>query len=463
LLFGYVYIHYSLSLKSEREAVILTPRYLCLASILILASSCAFGADSYKPNTDNQRQEDFRATGSATNINRRAEVFDIVDHGDTFTILADRATVQLSDGKFGTVSDIKDNAQVRVTGEQLSSRTVMAGAVILLDDTGSIYGSSTQSYQPNDRVETTGYATRCSPRANEIDVRTRSGNYVVIVGTGTVIRRYIYATDINDINDGDDLNITGTVDHDGRIVAERIQVTVSKPDERGKYPIGKGYQPRASDAAPAASEDLIEGTVAYPVSSFDRTLGLSTKYGDRKVDVPKNAEVFIDRRAASIHDLMKGDKIRASGTWSGSTLVASRVETIDELSASPTVEEKLPAPEPPPAAEPAPSVEAPAPAEPTAPAQPSQPAEPTAQPTPPTVEAPRPSTFTGRIIEIDYAKFELSVDAGMKDTKIDAGNAAITRKGSSRRFSELKKGDKVEVKGDWDGDVLKAAAVDVVE
>lgn len=441
----------------------MTPRSLCLALIsMILASSCAFGADPYRPNTE-QREDDFRATGSAININRRAEVFDIVDHGDTFTILADRATIQLSGGKFGTVSDIKDNAQVRVTGEQLSSRTVMASTVVLLDGSASIYSSTTRSYRPNDRVETTGYVTRCSPRFNEIDVRTRSGNYVVIVGTGTVIRRYIYVTDINDINDGDDLNITGTVDHDGRIMAERIQVTVSNSDERGKYPIGKSYRPRSSDAVPAASGDMIEGTVAYPVSSFDRTLGLNTKYGDRNVDIPKNAEVFIDRRAASVHDLMKGDRIRATGTWSGSTMIASRVETINDLPAGPAVEDSSPAVEPPAPSEPPAAVEPPATPEPPAAIEPPAAAQPPAEPQPPVVEAPRPTAFEGRIIDIDYAKSELSIDAGMKDTKIDATNSAITRKGSTRRFSELKKGDKVEVKGDWEGDVLKATSVDVVE
>jgi len=429
----------------------LTSRNFCLGLILILASSCAFGADSYKPNTDNPRQDDFRATGSATNINRRAEVFDIVDHGDTFTVLADQATFQIGSGKFGTVNDIKDNAQVRVTGEQLSARTVLASTVTLLDGAASPDSGGTQSYRPNDRVETNGYVTRASPRANEIDIRTRSGNYVVVVRAGTVIRRYIYVTDINDINEGDDVSLTGTVDREGKIIAERIQVSASNPDERGKYPIGKGYRPSSSDAAPAASEDMIEGTVAYPVSSFDRTLGLNTVYGARKVDVPKNAEVFIDRRAASVHDLMKGDSIRAAGTWSGTTLIASRVETIDQLTTAPAVEGNSPAPEPPPLAEPPPAVE------------PQAPAEPTAQPKPPAVEAPRPNELTGRIVEIDYAKFELSMDAGMKDTKIDARDASVTRKGSTRRFSELKKGDKVTVKGDWNGDVLKAVSVDVAE
>ncbi len=176
-------------------------------------------------------------------------------------------------------------------------------------------------------------------------------------------------------------------------------------------------------------QDTIEGTVACPASMFDRSLALGTIYGERKVDVPKDADIVISGHAGSVHDLIKGDKVRATGAWSGSTLVASRIESGEKP--------------------PEPAVEQPAA---TAPA-----------PTPPAPEAPRPNDLTGRIVDIDYAKSELSIDAGMKDTKIDAADASVTRKGSTRRFSELKKGDKVEVKGDWVGDVLKATMVDVVE
>lgn len=409
------------------------PRYISLGLVALLAAIApvlVFGQDAYKPNTDYLRPGDFRATGAAGNIDRSAEVFDIVVEGATYTVLADRAAVQLKGGKFVTIRDLKDNARVEVIGEQLSARTVLAAAVTVLDESGSYTDRASQGYRPNDHVDTKGYVTRVDPRFGEIDIRTRLGNYVVLVKAGSVIRRYIYVADISEVNEGDEIGVVGTVDRDGRIVAERVQVSVSaNPDERTTYyPTGKGYRPPAPSTF-GRREDTIEGTISSPASMFDRSLALATRYGERKVDVPKDADVIISGHPGSVHDLMKGDKVRATGTWSGSTLVASRIESGDRRTET--------------------TVEQPTTVTPTLP--------------PPVPETPRSNSVTGRIVDIDYVKFELSIDSEMKDIKIDAADAAVTRKGSTRRFSELKKGDKVEVKGEWSGDVLKATMVDVVE
>ena len=422
------------------------PRYarlVLVASALILAGSTTLAAEAYKPDANHQRQGDFRVTGAARQIDRAAEIFDLTDRDDTFTILADRATVQLSNGKFGTIRDLKDTAQVHVMGDRLSSRTVLASTVIVIDDSGSYGDSAKEGYRSGDRVETDGYVMRVETRASEIDIRTRAGSYVVVVRPDTVIRRYLYVTDISDVNDGDNIKLTGTVDREGKIVAERIQVSAANSAERGKYPVGKGYRPPSKSAAPERAKDTIEGTVVYPVSAFDRTLGLDTRYGERKVDVSKDAEVLVKGKAGSVHGIAKGDGIRVVGEWVGSTMVASRLETADQIAALPRSEETTP-----PA--PLPPLELPPVANPPA-------------ADPPAAAVPVSGTLTGRIVAIDYTKLEMTIDAAMKDQKIDARDASVTLKGSTRRFSELKKGDKVEVKGEWEGDVLKAAMVDVVE
>jgi len=409
------------------------PRYISLGLIALLAAmapALVFAQGDYKPNTDYVRPGEFRRTGAAGNIDRSAEAFDMVVDGFTYTILADRAAVQLKGGKFITIRDLKDNAKVEVIGEQLSARTILAATVTVLEESGGYTERASQGYRPNDHVDTKGYVTRVDPRFGEIDIRTKLGNYVVLVKAGSVIRRYIYVADISEVNEGDDISVVGTVDRDGRIVAERVQVSVSaSPDERAAYyPTGKGYRPPAASIS-GHREDVIEGTVTTPASMFDRSLAVKTFYGERKVDVPKDADVVISGRPASVHDLIKGDKVRAIGTWSGSTLVASRIESGEKPIET--------------------AVEQPTAVTPAAPS--------------PAPETPRPDSVTGRIVEIDYVKFELSVDSEMKDIRIDAADAAVTRKGSTRRFSELKKGDKVEVKGEWVADVLKATMVDVVE
>ncbi len=412
------------------------PSYISIGLIALLAAtmfSSAFGEEAYKPNNDYSRPGDFSATGSAINIDRSSEIFEIIDQAATYTILADRSAVQLKSGKFVTIRDLKDNAKVEVMGEQLSARTVLAGTVIVLEESGSYTDQASQGYRPNDHVDTNGYVTRVDARFGEIDIRTKLGSYVVLIQAGSIIRRYIYVTDIGEVNEGDDINVTGKVDRDGRIVAERVQVNVSaNPKERGRYPIGKGYRPRGSANS---GEDTIEGTVNCPASMFDRSLALGTKYGERKVDVPKNTDVAIGDQPASVHDLVKGDRVRAIGTWSGSTLIATRIEMPNKKIAAahdPTIAAAFES-----------NTEK--------------------SPTPALSDVARPNSINGRIVDIDYTKFEFSIDAALTDTKVDAANASVTRKGSTRRFSEIKKGDKVEVKGDWDGDILKATLVDVVE
>lgn len=425
-------------------------RVTAMVLILVLASVCALADARYRVEA---KSSGFLITGPASNVDRLRETFEVTDRGVTYTVLTGRASIQLDTGTIGATQDLRDSFYVQVSGEQLSARTILATTVVVLNEKAASAADS-RSYRPNDYIETSGLVTGVSASSREIDVRTDDGNFALMVRPDTVIRRYIYVTDIGDINEGDDVSFSGRMAQDGRIVAARIQVSASGNKAR---PVGsKAYRPTYLSAVSHGREDSIEGGITSPPSSFDRTLMLSTEFGERRVDVLKSAEVRIDRLPASVHDLTKGDRVRVFGTWDGDTMVATRVETyLPSASATYRVPE-------PPAPEPAPS--APQPMEqPSAPVPPASDPEPPAPAEPAAPETANPSVITGRIVDIDYTKLDLSVDAGLKDNKVDAREAVVTREGSTRRFSELKKGDKVEVKGDWNGDVLKAVSVDVVE
>jgi|GEM_PF-1534861 len=427
-----------------------------ISLILILIGASAF-ADQYT-DTDSE----FRATGTVVNIDTGARVFDLIDSGDTFTVMANRAVVQLESGKLTNLNGLKDSVLVRVIGEQLSARTITASKVIVLDESPQPVNHNPNGYHPNDRVELEGAVTSVQPRYDEIDISTRSGNYTIMVRQNTVIRRYIYVTDINDINENDNISVSGTVTRDGRIVADRVQISSgnSRP-----YPAGKTYRPDTRNKTFIGKEDLIEGVITYPAASFDRTFAMDTKFGERKVDVPKNAEVLIDHHTASLHDLGKGSAVRVIGHWDGRTMVASTIETIDRDS----LDEHHPEP----------GVYQPVqlPADQTVDHNADRAADhpaalPSAEPakddhvngdTPKVGEAPHKGPITGRITSIDYNKFELTIDYGLKDTEVNAVDAPVLRNGSTRRFSDLKKGDKIEVAGEYDGNVFKASSVDIVE
>lgn len=434
-----------------------TTHIVFIALFLALSSACAFGQATYRVV---EKPTAFLITGSAANIDRLREFVEIVDHGNTYMVLTGRATIVLQGGKAGTTQDLKEDSYIQVSGEQLSARTILASTVVVLE--ASAAKIVPQGYRPNDHIETSGSVTGVNASSGEIDIRTDTGNYALLVKSDTVIRRYIYVTDISDINEGDGISFTGAMARDGRIIADRIQVSaagIKIAKTNGTH----GYRPTYLSAVSRSQQDSIEGQIISPPSSFDRSLALSTTYGERKVDVLKSAEVRIDKLPASVHDLAKGDYIRVIGTWDSDTMIATRVETSAPSSAATYRVEELPAPAPEPAPAPA------APETPAAPANPAPaetataPAEPANPPAPAAPEPAKASAITGRIVAIDYTNLDLSVDAGLKDNKVDARDAVVTRQGSTRRFSELKKGDKVEVKGDWNGDVLKATSVDVVE
>lgn len=383
---------------------------------------------------------DFHATGTAINIDTRAENFDLVDKGETYTVITDHATIQLSGGHVGSLRDLRDSAYIRVMGEQLSERTVLASVVIILDDTGKNIDADTRGYRSNDKVDTDGYVTRVQPRYNEITFRTQYRNYVVIVKPNTVIRHYIYVTDIDDIDEGDDLTVIGVMDPDGRIIADRIQINSSSGSDKGRYSAGKRYRPDSQDRIYREREDIIEGIITYPATSFDRTFAMDTRYGERKVDVPKSAEVIKYGENTGVRSLGKGLNVRVYGTWDGNTMIAGKVETIDKIIVderhTDTIVKQNDKNDNP---------------------------ELIIDNSRDNDEQKADTPLTGRITSIDAKTQNITIGTGLKDTLIDARNASITRKGSMRRFSDLKSGDKVEVKGRYDGDTFIAASVDVVE
>lgn len=293
--------------------------------------------------------------------------------------------------------------------------------------------------QTDQRVQATGTVIRVDAQYNEISLCLLEGECIVVVRPETKILRYIYPAEIGSIREGDVLGVTGTVTG-GKIYADRIQISKE----------GKGLPASYRDR-----EAVVEGTITFPAAQFDRTFAMNTAYGERKVDVGKSAVVTRGGRGISVHDLAKGDIVRAGGTWDGSRLDCARVEVVDVLTPFANDgggSEIHPQPSaPPPTNNPPGPVAAPS-------VQPEQPpVEPSAQPEQPS------NVRTGRIVAIDHAKLTMTIDSAMTDTKIDAPNATVTRKESTRRFGDLKKGDKVTVTGELVDGVVKATAIEIVD
>lgn len=374
----------------------------------------------------------FTEIGAARGIDLRWNEFELASDSAEFRVLASRAVVRFEDGRQGALRDINEGALVRVFGERVSSRSVRADEVMVLDNDARRLDPRPRSYRPDERIEIEGVVTRVLAGDGEIDIRVGDRDFTVILGPGTVIRRYLYVTDIGEVREGDRLGVYGTV-RDTRITASRVHLIEA----------GQQYRPLYLERR----EDVVEGEIVVTTSSFDRTLSLATDFGERKVDVKRGADVTRDGQPVSVHDLRRGELVRASGVWDGGSLVASRVEVIREIDRS------------------APSVEDPARPEPGAgaeqqPSEPASPAEPAAEES--SIPA-APAERTGRIVDIEHQSNRMTIDTGLSDVQVDARDATVRHQGSTRRFSDLKKGDKVTVTGETRDGVFVAESVEIVE
>ena len=371
----------------------------------------------------------FTEIGAASGIDLRWSEFDLVSDSADYTVLASRAVVRFEDGRHGALRDINEGALVRVFGERVSSRAVRAGEVTVLDNDARRVAPRPRSYRPDERLEVEGVVTRVLAGDGEIDIRVGDRSFTVIIGPGTVVRRYLYITDIGEVREGDRLGVYGTV-RDTRITASRVHLIET----------GQQYRPLYLDRR----EDVVEGEIVVPTSSFDRTISLATDFGERKVDVKRGAEVTRDGAPISVHNLQRGELVRAHGVWDGGSLVASRVEVIREIDRSASAAQE--------------------PARPDIDSNAEQPPSEQVSPAEPVPEVPSaPAERTGRIVNIDYQNNRMTIDADLTDVEVDARDAAVTRDGSTRRFSDLKKGDKVTVTGETRDGVLVAKSVEVVE
>lgn len=278
-----------------------------------------------------------------------------------------------------------------------------------------------------------GYVTAVHANDRLLEMSSGGRNYRVTVARDTAIRRYIYPAQFAEMREGDWVTVHGLFEG-SRVDARRIQINR-----------------HSGRSAPERPQEVTEGEITYPASSFDRTFAIETQFGERKIDVPRGAVVIRNSQPISVHDLRRGEYVQVYGTWDGSTMTATAVEVIGPADVLPPVsrvpkvgaDEALP---PKPDATPLPPIE-------------PEVVKPDAAP----AELDDPSSRTGRIVEIDYDTNEITLDVRMQDVKVSAAEAAITRRGSSRRFSDLKEGDKVTVRGEVRGRVFVATAVEIIE
>jgi hypothetical protein len=258
---------------------------------------------------------DVHLTGTVTELSYELGDFLLRDRSGDNVVIADAATVQTNQGKFGTLADLKDRAIVRVFGNRLSPHTVYAKVIIVFDDTGKFVDLSLNapSYLAGDDVEMDGIVTHVSVYANSITFHTRYGSYTVSPRLDTFIGRGAYRTDIYDVFRGDRIRVSGRLLAPGLIDADSIQMLESCC-----------FGGASTDRFWSIRFDMITGVIIEMPRRPMWAFTVRTPWGVRSVRLALPSSQRDSTRMASLEDLKTGAMVQLTGLWDAETLVANR-------------------------------------------------------------------------------------------------------------------------------------------
>lgn len=204
--------------------------------------------------------------------------------------------------------------------------------------------------------------------------------------------------EIGNLKKGDEITVEAFLSTDNEIVAETLRQGGGYGWPDGRY------------------SNTIEGRVTRTPSRLDRKLrvemrGWSSGRGESiEVDVPKDARVMRRGRSISVHEIQTGETVYMEGTWSRSEFRPVRIEVGDTASWRDLGR--------------------------TA------------------------STMQGRIQQIDYRNRELVIDTVGGERRVYCDRARIYDGGRERRFEDLRRGDRVQIKGNISRSTIDAERID---
>lgn len=359
---------------------------------------------------------DTNISGTITDIDYSIGSFILVDGTDANTILAGDARVRFNAGKFGQLSDLRNKAYVTVSGDRISAKSIKARSIVVIDETGNLKDLRTQGNNPSADLNINGQIVRVNPAAGEFVIKAGTDTFVIVVGRVTEIKRSTFVSNLYDMSEGDQVNVVGNRQGVDRINA----ITVIINSAKSNVPV---YDDRYY-----GRYDLVQGTIITPSSTYSRSIVVQTSYsGLQTIEVPRGIDVIRSGRSVSIHDLIRGEWVRAYGTWDTGRLEAVSVESYG-ISYRPDSDHH----------------------------------DGDNHHNPGTDLSNNSQTRVGTITSVNSKKLELTVDIGLSDMTINASDAKVQRNGSSISFSSLEKGDKVQLKGTYSAGFLKASLISLL-
>jgi hypothetical protein len=289
-----------------------------------------FGRDD-RYYTESYRQDTYREqryvdlTGTVASVDRDRQSLRLrTGSGLRSVELYDGTRLELESGDRAYMRDLRAGDPIRVQGEIHSGR-IVADQVTLLERSADRYAEedwSAPAYRARDVVIYGTVRTPTYDVSRKVTVRTADGDITVVADPRIPITKYDYRASIHDLEKGDRVRVVGDWESSARLRARRIDVEPPPPEGPRLRERVSGYR---SSYLP---EPLPEVTIIGELVSFDgprNRMRLSTHDGDRIV-VANGAPAYVHGQRIDRTDFIQGDRIRATGSWDGEELHATRVE-----------------------------------------------------------------------------------------------------------------------------------------
>lgn len=354
-------------------------RLLVILVLLVVLSVSVSAGPAVPKSSIPIDSESYRTIGSVRNIDDRKHEFGLRDgRGTSYTVRADEAEFVYRDRR-GSFGDLRDNLGVTIYGRELR-RGIIDADVVIIGVVGDDY--PLLRYEDVGRIITVrGEVLRVDQQASRAYMRSERGELDVVIGRETDIRELGRRRTLADLRPGVHIVVTGPLDTPHIITAHTVNVGGPDPGSPG-------------------IDSILSGVVTRDTGLFDRNLVVRTLLGEKRVEIPRGADVRIDGSYGSVHEIRRGDQIRAVGRWSGDVFVVRQL-----------------------------------------------------------VATRAGDTELGEIVRI--SGYELTVRIDSRNYYVYVRNAVIRLDGRSISVRDLRVGDRITISGDKRGSVIYADRIDV--
>lgn len=256
-------------------------------------------------------------TGTVVDVDHEREILRVrTSQGTRVVELFDETEYLLSSGRSTRLSDLREDEEIRVLGEERDGRLLARRIVVI-----SPGQPGAQNGAPDARMRTVIIGTIRTPTyllSRKIKIRTTDGDVSVEVGRDTAITQYDERISVHELERGDRVQVAGIRTGVERLRAARIDVLTPETASEAT----RGY--RSSRPATPMPMVTVIGFLVSHDEDRDR-MRLSTRTGDRII-VANGTPAYLGNEQISRREIRQGDRVRASGYWNGREVMATRVE-----------------------------------------------------------------------------------------------------------------------------------------